>query len=215
MRQIKYNHIFQIVYPIIVYFVVYQIGVVLLYYFLGAKYGTLLCMLIAALACLVPLYGIYKRVPHLISDDSTHKKNVISYIAWVLGVVLFGLILNVIITKSGLIQYSPNFESASNTLADGSFILKILCNALVIPILEELLIRGIVAGQLCIWQGPFIAVLISSICFGILHNNIVQFLYAVLVGIAIGTMYIKTKRLSLCMVAHGLINFLVIILANL
>ena len=122
-----------------------------------------------------------------------------------------GIAFNVIITKSGLISYSAGFQKASNTLSEGTLLLKILCHAIAAPIIEELMMRGIVLGQLCLWYGPIVSVLLSSIFFGILHGNIVQFLYAVIVGIALGAMYVKTKRLSLCMLAHGLLNLIVIL----
>ena len=173
--------------------------------------GKLTCLLIAGLVCLVPMYLIYRTIPKLIPKKITEKKQIYCYVLWVIGVVALGLLSNVILTHSGLIDISKGFTRAENTLTDGSLVIKVLCNCLVIPILEELLLRGIVTGQLYLWYGSIISVLFSSICFGILHNNIVQFIYAVVVGIALGLMYIKTKRLSLCIVAHCLINFIVII----
>ena len=211
LKQIKINRILQILYPLIVYFFVYQFGVAFLIGMIGQKVGKLTCLLIAGLVCLVPLYMIYRTVPKLIPEKITEKKQIYSYVLWVICVVALGLLLNVILTHSGLIDISKGFSRAESTLTDGSLVIKLLCNCLVIPILEELLLRGIVTGQLYLWYGSIISVLFSSICFGILHNNIVQFIYAVVVGIALGLMYIRTKRLSLCIVAHCLINFIVII----
>ena len=116
-----------------------------------------------------------------------------------------------LLTQIGIAQVSDGFKRAENTLSDGDIIIKLLCNCLVIPILEELLLRGIITGQLYLWYGLIPSVLFSSIFFGILHNNIVQFIYALIVGIGLGVMYVKTKRLSLCIIAHCLINLIVII----
>ena len=215
MKHIKFNRIFQIVYPLIVYFAIYQLGFSVLYGLMGEKYGALLCMLIAGVACLIPMTMIYRRVPHLIPSDNVSKEDIVKYVLYVVAVVALGLVVNVIITQLGVADNSKAFETASKTLSDGSFAIKILCNVMVVPILEELLIRGIIAGQICLWHGNILAIIISSIFFGILHNNSVQFIYALIIGLALGFMYVKTKRLSLCMLAHGLINFLVIIFANL
>ena len=58
-------------------------------------------------------------------------------------------------------------------------------------------------------------IIISAFCFGIMHFNVVQFLYGFLVGLAIATVYIKTRKLWVVIVAHGLTNFIVVILASL
>ena len=211
MKQIKFNRIIQIIYPLIVYFLVYQVGVAFLIDMIGDKYGKLTCLLIAGIVCIVPIYLIYKTLPHIIPERLTDKKQLYGYIFWCVCVVVLGIVTNILLTHSGLITESKGFERAENTLTDGCLLLKILCNCLVIPILEELLLRGIIAGQLYLWYGTFISVFLSSIFFGILHNNIVQFIYAVVVGIGLGLMYVKTKRLSLCFICHCLINLIVII----
>ena len=211
IKPIRQNRIIQIVYPLLVYFFVYQLGVSLLLDIIGDKYGKLTCLLIAGIVCLVPMYIIYSNVPKLIPAPINNKKQIIVYAIWIFAVVAGAVLLNIALTHSGLVETSAGFSRANSILTDGSLLMKILCNCLVIPILEELLMRGILTGQLCLWYGPVPAVVISSICFGILHNNIVQFIYAMVIGIGLGLMYIKTRRLSLSILTHCLINFIVII----
>ena len=178
--------------------------------FYAAKLGRLMCLLIAALFCLVPMWIIYRGVPKII-PNKMDKRELITAFVWVVAVVSIGVIANIILTHSGLIGHSENFSKASQTLTDGSLLVKILCNAIAIPVLEELLMRGIVAGQVCLWYGPLEAVFLSTICFGIIHNNIVQFIYAVIVGLTLSFMYVKNKRLWMCFLAHGLINLIAIL----
>ena len=173
---------------------------------IGDKFGKLTCLLIAGIVCIIPMFIIYQSVPKLIPEQVTNKKQLFNYCLWVIGVVCLGIALNVLLTQIGIAQVSDGFKRAKNTLSDGDIIIKLLCNCLVIPILEELLLRGIITGQLYLWYGLIPSVLFSSIFFGILHNNIVQFIYALVVGIGLGVMYVKTKRLSLCIIAHCLIN---------
>lgn len=214
MKQIRLNRAVQIIYPLLVYFVIYQLGVGLLADVIGDKYGRVMCLLISATITIIPMLVIYQNVPKIIPEKIESKKQLLTYMAYVLVVVGAGLLLNVILTHSFLIDQSAGFSKANSTLSDGTFFIRILCNAIAIPILEELLIRGIITGQLCLWYGKVYAVIISSFCFGILHNNIVQFIYALVVGIMLGIMYVNTKRLSLCILAHGLINFLVIMITS-
>ncbi len=211
MKEIKTNRLFQIIYPIVVYFLVYQVGVSFLIQIFGARIGKVSCLLIAGLVCIIPIYSFYKRYPKLIPEDNLDRKTLFSYVIWVVGVVAFSIVLNILLTHSSLINSSEGFKRASATLTDGSILIKLLCSGIVIPILEELLIRGIVVGQLYLWIGRWPAIVISSICFGILHNNIVQFIYAIAIGFVLSIMYTKHKRLSLCIIAHGLINIIVIL----
>ncbi len=211
MKQIRTNRILQIVYPLLLYFFIYQLGVSLFIDLFADKYGKLICLLIPGIACIIPIYLLYRRLPKPIPEKITEIKQIYSYIVWVLAVVIIGIILNVIITNSGLIESSKGFEKASETLSDGSLFVKILCNVVVIPILEELVFRGITAGQLFVWYGSVPAIIISAFCFGIIHNNIVQFIYALIMGVLLGVLYIKNKRITLCFIAHGLINLFAII----
>lgn len=175
------------------------------------QYGKLFGVLIAAALCIPPIYLFYRSGPRLVPDKITSKEQIGNYAFWILCVVICGLIFNVILYYSGIAEFSEGFNRTNETLHDGSLLIKILCNCLVIPILEELLMRGIVTGRLCIWYGMFPAILISSICFGIIHNNIVQFIYAFIIGIGLALMYCRTKRLSLCIITHCIMNFIITI----
>ncbi|BAX79596.1 CPBP family intramembrane glutamic endopeptidase [Labilibaculum antarcticum] len=74
------------------------------------------------------------------------------------------------------------------------------------PILEELLMRGIVLDGLLRNYSPWKAIIWSSVFFGVIHLNPWQFITAMIAGIAIGYLYWKTKSLFLCMFIHSLNN---------
>ena len=211
MNQIKRKRIIQIIYPLLIYFTIYQVGAGFLISLYAEKIGRLMCLLIAAVVCILPIYAIYRNISGLTPVPVKNIKQIILYVLSIILIVAFGIVLNVLITRSGLINQSEGFSKANQTLSYGSMLIKILCNVIAIPILEEILMRGIIAGQVLLWHGQFAAVVTSAICFGIIHNNIVQFIYALLVGLALGFLFVKTKRLSLCFVAHGLINLIVIL----
>ena len=130
----------------------------------------------------------------------------------VVAVVAIGIIINVILTQSGLVNQSKGYAKAKETLLDGSIFIQILCSVIVVPILEEILLRGIICTQVYFWHGSWMAIITSSIFFGILHNNIVQFIYALVIGLGLGFIFIKSKRLSICILAHSIINLVVILL---
>ncbi len=212
MNQIKFNRINKILYPLFIYFIVYQVGGNFLFLEFGEKWGRPLCLIISGLVCLVPLGLMYKASPKLIPDKITSAKQVVYLALQVVAVVAIGIILNVILTQSGLVNQSKGYAKAKETLLDGSIFIQILCSVIVVPILEEILLRGIICTQVYFWHGPWMAIITSSIFFGILHNNIVQFIYALVIGLGLGFIFIKSKRLSICILAHSIINLVVILL---
>lgn len=93
--------------------------------------------------------------------------------------------------------------------------MKILTSAVLTPILEEILYRGIIAGQMDRFFGRIPAVLISSLLFGAMHFNVVQFVYAALLGIGLALLYLWKGKIILPILAHGLTNLFVLLIAGL
>ncbi|MBD5137413.1 MAG: CPBP family intramembrane metalloprotease [Lachnospiraceae bacterium] len=82
------------------------------------------------------------------------------------------------------------------------------------PIIEEILMRGVVLGGLKKSYGYVTALLISATLFAFLHFNMVQTLSAFVCGIVLGLLYIKTNSVFCCMIAHSgynLISYIVMI----
>lgn len=75
------------------------------------------------------------------------------------------------------------------------------------PILEEIVFRGIIQkGMINNGVKPWVAILIASLVFGLVHGNPWQFVGAVLLGIVLGLVYHKTQSLLLPMLLHGFNN---------
>lgn len=68
---------------------------------------------------------------------------------------------------------------------------------------EELLTRSFLLGGLLDGYGPAAALLVSSLVFALLHFNMVQTLSALVCGLALGTLYLKTGSVFCCILAHS------------
>ena len=82
------------------------------------------------------------------------------------------------------------------------------------PIIEEILMRGVVLGGLKNSYGTVTALLISVMLFACLHFNMVQTLSAFVCGIVLGLLYIRTNSIFCCIIAHGgynLISYIVMV----
>ncbi|EAC7426783.1 CPBP family intramembrane metalloprotease [Listeria monocytogenes] len=74
------------------------------------------------------------------------------------------------------------------------------------PVVEETLMRGFILTGMQKHYNTLIALIISTMLFGLLHFNMVQTLSAIISGFALGIIYIKTKNLSTCILTHALYN---------
>ncbi|MBU5439212.1 CPBP family intramembrane metalloprotease [Tissierella sp. MSJ-40] len=79
---------------------------------------------------------------------------------------------------------------------------------LLAPIVEEILIRAFVLETLRNTYTTIIAIIISTLLFALLHFNFVQTLSAMICGLVLGLIYIKTNSLSCCILIHALYNFM-------
>ena len=78
--------------------------------------------------------------------------------------------------------------------------------AVAAPILEEILMRGIVLEGMLRNYSPWKAIIWSALFFGIMHLNPWQLVIGVIAGIAIGYLYWKTRSLLLCILMHAINN---------
>lgn len=90
------------------------------------------------------------------------------------------------------------------------FIIVFIYACIVAPILEELLFRGYVIN-LFKKYGKKTAIIISACMFGITHAEFMQILPAILCGIILGILYIKTNNIKVCIACHMINNIFGII----
>lgn len=77
-------------------------------------------------------------------------------------------------------------------------------------VIEEFAFRCCSLGLLKKYGKGF-AVVIVSIYFGLIHGNIIQFIFATLVGLILGYITVKTDNVVIAMIVHGLNNSLSVI----
>ncbi len=84
--------------------------------------------------------------------------------------------------------------------------LGILAIAIVGPILEEMLFRGVITTELLKTYNPKKAIIISATIFGVFHLNPAQILVAFLLGLLLGWLFYKTRSMIPGIVVHILNN---------
>ena len=187
-----------VLYPILIYYVVSNVVIYLAALILGVSqesYVEQYTMLqtIATAVALPVLYRFYRADQMMFAvfhqrtanayRELPGKRKVRNALLCLLCGALAGVVLNNIIGATGLAQLSAGYQEVTEHFWSGSVVFEILGPGILIPLAEELLYRGIVYGRLSDWLGIPAAAAVSALVFGGLHFNIVQFIYAFLIGI--------------------------------
>lgn len=136
---------------------------------------------------------------------------------WVLLVILAAsscIALNYWIAMSGLMELFPGFEKAAESIYGGSLLEELLAVALAAPVIEELLFRGLVYRGFKVLWGGNIAMLASSLLFGAYHGNLVQGLYAFLVGTLLIYVYDAFRTIWAPVIFHVAANTVSVVMTE-
>lgn len=121
--------------------------------------------------------------------------------------ILSGLFLNQMITWSRVSLLFDGYDSVSEILFDKkSMIVTYLSVGVLAPMAEEFAFRGLVYRRVRDYIDVKWAIIISSVLFGLYHGNMVQFIYASLIGVLLAAVYERYKTLWAPIVAHMAAN---------
>ena len=75
------------------------------------------------------------------------------------------------------------------------------------PIIEELMFRKILFDRMSVY-GDRLAILVTSVAFGLFHANLYQLFYTACFGFVLGYAYARTRRIKYPIILHMIANFL-------
>ena len=107
-----------------------------------------------------------------------------------------------------------SFNETSNIIYSGGIVLQVLATCVGAPLAEELLFRGLIHRRLRKILKVVPAMIISSLLFGIIHGNIIQIIYATLIGLVAAYVYEKYKTLWAPIIFHAAANTFSVVLTN-
>ena len=206
----------EIVYPIGMYYVAMTIGTFVAQMIFGATNESyMLSKIIGSLVAVPVVYMDYKsdlsRMGVFGKKISVDKELVVHVLFAVAITICISISLNNIISMSPLMAVSDEYEKASNAFYGGNIGLELVGAAIVTPILEELLYRGVVYGRLRRRMQMWPAIVMSALVFGAFHFNVVQFTYATLVGIIFAIFVEKTGFLYPAILGHVVANAIAVV----
>ena len=86
-----------------------------------------------------------------------------------------------------------------------SLIPQFVVAAVIAPIVEEVVFRKLLIDRMQPY-GEKTAVILTAVLFGLFHGNLSQFLYAFLVGLLFGYLYVRTGKIRYSIAIHMTIN---------
>lgn len=87
-------------------------------------------------------------------------------------------------------------------------VLLIVSTSIVVPLLEELIYRGVVIGELRPFMSNKAVLFWQALIFGLVHADFVQSIYAFVLALVIGYIYLRYENFILCFLAHAFFNFI-------
>lgn len=143
------------------------------------------------------------------------KRNVLRHVGVVIILsVCVSVALNIFLLLINLPQYSERYQEVSEILYTPPFWQQLLTSGLLIPIVEEVMFRGIIFRLLrrCL-AFPW-AMLVSAMVFGAYHGNLVQFIYAGMCGMLLAYLCEKYDSIVAPILSHMAMNTAAIILTQ-
>lgn len=127
----------------------------------------------------------------------------VAYLTMYAGNLVSVYLIELIYSASGNMLENPLEQSVDATPLWAN----VLFVAILAPILEELVFRGMICKRL-LALGEGFAVVFSGIFFAMLHGNLYQLFYAFTLGCLFGLIYVKTGKVIYTIIYHVFINFI-------
>lgn len=101
-----------------------------------------------------------------------------------------------------------SFNQTWSAVEEESYFWVLMSVVVLGPIVEELMFRGAIFHYLEKIKAGWFPVVVSGIAFGVWHQELVQVVYAAIIGILLGYIYAKTRDIRVTITIHILNNFL-------
>lgn len=155
---------------------------------------------------LIPIYIL------LLMGDEKKRRNSLGIRYTTPGIKRLGVVfvlgmsaavsVNVIVSLSQIARFSPKYQQVSEVIYSGGLFMEIVSAVIAAPILEELFFRGMIYKRLQDMINVKAAVIVSALFFGAFHGNLVQFVYAFIIGLMLASVYEKFKTIWAPVIFH-------------
>lgn len=208
--------IWYIVYPFLFYYAVSIIVMSLCTIIIGDESKYFIARQLVTTIVTIPfMMPFYRQDRALAGSDGIHdwftKELFRNAGIAIVTVACISVALNNIISMTPLVTVSTGYKEANANFYGSTLILELISSAFFTPILEELVFRGILFARLKKMLPKIAAIIVSALIFAIVHFNIVQFIYAFLLGIVLAILMDLSDHVYPAILGHVTANLIAVI----
>ena len=175
--------------------------------------NSLLVQGIADLLCLPLLLYLYLRFKRKYNIESGNIK--INEMLHLIPIAFSTCIIcNILLQFLPIEEENIVSEEIAKLVENSNIFIPLIIVSFIIPIVEELLFRGYFFDTISILGNKIIAIIITSICFAVIHGNVTQGLYALVAGLLLGYIKYKYNKVSYTIFMHLVMNFTSLVFAS-
>lgn len=183
------------------------------------QYATL--MMIVRNALMIPIYLLLmhldRRKDMFLGRYQAYQK---PFWPWFLLLPIVGFTaaigFNQVMTLTQLEKIDPLYQQASQMIYNENIPVwvTLVATSVMAPVVEELLFRGLIYKRMRNHVSVLVSSLISATLFGLIHGNLVQFVYAFMVGMIICWVYETFKSIWAPIIFHAGANLIAVLISE-
>lgn len=131
------------------------------------------------------------------------KKDILFIILLGMGSCIF---MNILLTFFNVQELSNNYQNVEASIYQSSIWIQFFGMGIIAPAMEEMIYRGLLYRRMRTMVSTMPAIFISALLFGIMHGNLVQFIFAAVLGILLAAVYERYKKIAIPILMHIVIN---------
>lgn len=138
--------------------------------------------------------------------DSSQNQQAVMILLTVILAVTSSVGLNILLSLTGLVDASDNFQEVTKRQFGVAFGIGIILYGIVSPLAEEIVFRGLLYNRMRKYYPLWATVAVSGLLFGLYHGNMVQGIYGSCMGILMAYLYERTGRFFIPLLFHAAAN---------
>ena len=176
--------------------------------------GTALMLLVAFLITGYFTWKFFAKIDITKAENELKQKNSyvkspLAFACMIVGTLAAALGLNYLFDLLAITSTSAVYQEIADVQYKAPIYLGLILYGLLIPLVEELVFRGVVYNRAKKSMKYTTAILLSAVSFGVYHQNIVQGMYGFLMGCLIAFLYEKFGHFYIAVIVHAISNVVV------
>ncbi len=217
-KKIVINSCLKIIYPPLLYLVAVNVMAGLTVLIFGRETYLMhgMAVSLATMIILTPLlYYLYQKDKIKLKEfySGGKKARFPLYLITIAVSFLLALGLNFLIAAVKLQEIFPDYSQTAERMFSENGVIILIATLVMAPVMEELIFRGLCYGRIRQFTGKSMTILLTGLLFGLYHMNLVQFVYASIMGMFFAALNERYRNIKLTMMAHFGANLCAVVLS--